>query len=305
MNFLKSCSGDVPIRKPKIIMLALPSIGNVGQLAMDNILATLHSQHRLQAMGCVESPLLLPVSGMEAFGDFEFVVQPLEVYAADSGEYVLLQQRSPVLANHVEAYTASLVQLVQTSFCCDSSDSMSSDSDGMNPQIVCLCGAELNNYHMMEGLDLVGGDGHFIAADRNCTEDHHHQDEDGATKHQGGKWHQLSLWKSLTRESHIDGTASIGEQDNVDGEADVLLGIPLATSFIYAVRRSSGLKCSLLGRFCNEGNNMIDGQLLAGAIFALHFHKHKESECEQRSVAHGGSFKLVAPSSHMHINMIA
>nr|GEV82556.1 reverse transcriptase domain-containing protein [Tanacetum cinerariifolium] len=71
------------------------SIGNVGQLAMDLLIAS----NKAGRIGCLDDPNVLPCVGNDAYsfatqGD---LVLPLEAYESSANALSLIQQRSPVV----------------------------------------------------------------------------------------------------------------------------------------------------------------------------------------------------------------
>eukprot|EP00600_Ochromonadales_sp_CCMP1393_P006424 CAMPEP_0174970166 /NCGR_PEP_ID=MMETSP0004_2-20121128/9214_1 /TAXON_ID=420556 /ORGANISM="Ochromonas sp., Strain CCMP1393" /LENGTH=90 /DNA_ID=CAMNT_0016219831 /DNA_START=71 /DNA_END=340 /DNA_ORIENTATION=- len=59
-------------------IVALPSTGNVGQIAMDSIIATLSSSGTsLRRVGNIETDLVMPMVGFEVFAEGEPKIQEL------------------------------------------------------------------------------------------------------------------------------------------------------------------------------------------------------------------------------------
>ncbi|PRQ23404.1 putative proteasome assembly chaperone 2 [Rosa chinensis] len=77
-----------------LILLAL-SIGNVGQLAVDLLVASTKAER----VGFLDSPYVLPCVGNDAYGPVPqgHLALPLEAYESSSNGMALIQQRSPVV----------------------------------------------------------------------------------------------------------------------------------------------------------------------------------------------------------------
>lgn len=75
------------------LLLASESVGNVGQLAADLVIATLG----LPLVGHLESQHLLPCAGVEAFGTDGTIHLPLDVMADVDRQLAIIQQRSPAI----------------------------------------------------------------------------------------------------------------------------------------------------------------------------------------------------------------
>ncbi|GKD55046.1 proteasome assembly chaperone 2 [Tanacetum coccineum] len=75
------------------------SIGNVGQLAVDLLIA----YSKAERIGCLDDPNVLPCVGNDAYtfatqGD---LVLPLEAYESPANALSLIQQRSPIVKDAV------------------------------------------------------------------------------------------------------------------------------------------------------------------------------------------------------------
>ena len=87
------------------------AVGNVGQLAVDLLIV----RHSLTRIGYLETPLVQPCAGLNAYDDSGKVHLAMELYAeAGTGE-VMLQQRAPVLRGCQAQFAAQLADWLQTS----------------------------------------------------------------------------------------------------------------------------------------------------------------------------------------------
>lgn len=87
------------------------SIGNVGQLAADLLIAT----RGMPLVGYLESPLVQPCAGLDAFARAGTLHLALELYADADTSLVVLQQRAPVLRGCQAQFTAQLADWLQAS----------------------------------------------------------------------------------------------------------------------------------------------------------------------------------------------
>ncbi|KAH8119502.1 PAC2 family-domain-containing protein [Phellopilus nigrolimitatus] len=106
MTFYHPFSPSVSL-KSKTLIVPVVSIGNVPQLAVDLLITTFD----LKQIGIFDSRDLVPVVGPREEGPG--VSTPLELYGKDGVDIVVVQQRSPVLKMHKEAFSTALVKFVQ------------------------------------------------------------------------------------------------------------------------------------------------------------------------------------------------
>lgn len=93
------------------------SIGNVGQLAADLLIATCGG---IRLVGYLESPYIQPCAGLDAFrsaasGSGGSVHLALELYEDAERGLLVLQQRAPVLRGCAARFAAQLVDWLQES----------------------------------------------------------------------------------------------------------------------------------------------------------------------------------------------
>mmetsp|Transcript_26719 Transcript_26719/g.25583 ORF Transcript_26719/g.25583 Transcript_26719/m.25583 type:complete len:333 (-) Transcript_26719:119-1117(-) len=94
---------------------SVPSFGNVGQLATDVILSTLHSKGLLERIGFIESEHTLPFTGYDSFAaDQEFLCMPIEVYSIIGKNIFIIHQRSPCVQGKCEAFSEELLNILNT-----------------------------------------------------------------------------------------------------------------------------------------------------------------------------------------------
>lgn len=105
---LNSANQPFVVSPNAIFILGLASHGNVGQIAVDSLLALSSSFGLLTSIGSLESNSLLAISGYESFSENpseKFLCMPLEVYmiSSDLPIFVILQ-RSQCLPFENEAF---------------------------------------------------------------------------------------------------------------------------------------------------------------------------------------------------------
>ena len=87
------------------------AVGNVGQLAVDLLIV----RHNLTRIGYVETPLIQPCAGLNAYDGSGKVHLAMELYAEASTSVVVLQQRAPVLRGCQAQFAAQLADWLQSS----------------------------------------------------------------------------------------------------------------------------------------------------------------------------------------------
>ena len=90
-------------------MQAAESVGNVGQLAADLLIATLG----LPLVGHLESRHLLPCVGLNAFGAGGTLHLALDVMADADRRLAVVQQRSPAVPGRQRLFAAELAAWLQ------------------------------------------------------------------------------------------------------------------------------------------------------------------------------------------------
>ena len=124
------------------ILIGFPSVGNVGQLAMDSILSTLGPH--AQRIGCIESDHVLPMSGYDRMFPTAPIqlCLPVEVYLSTSADtsFVVILQRCPVIQSKLKVYTEELFDLL---------------TSWQSNVIIVLTGASLNPYENATSLHTL------------------------------------------------------------------------------------------------------------------------------------------------------
>ena len=98
------------------IILAIPSIGNCGQLGLDLILTTLTESSSVVKLGAIESDCLIPMTGREQYTITSppFLCMPLEVYKCVNKPFLFVQQRSQCFPGRSEKFANDLIKLFRT-----------------------------------------------------------------------------------------------------------------------------------------------------------------------------------------------
>lgn len=87
------------------------SIGNVGQLAADLLIAT----RSMPLVGYLDSQFVQPCAGLDAYARDGTVHLALELYADAASQLVVLQQRAPVLRGCQAQFAAQLADWLHAS----------------------------------------------------------------------------------------------------------------------------------------------------------------------------------------------
>ncbi|KAJ3511611.1 hypothetical protein NLJ89_g3997 [Agrocybe chaxingu] len=94
----------------KTVIIPVVSTANVGQLAVDLIIASLS----LQRVAILESGYCVPVVGARENGQ-KGITTALELYGHPDVDFVVIQQRSPVLKSRKEEFIKALLDFIKDS----------------------------------------------------------------------------------------------------------------------------------------------------------------------------------------------
>ncbi|PAV18989.1 proteasome assembly chaperone 2 [Pyrrhoderma noxium] len=108
MTFYYPLSDSITL-KSKTLIVPVVSAGNVAQLAVDLLISTL----KLEQIGVFDSRDLIPVAGGREDGPG--ISTPLELYGKDGIDVVVIQQRSPILKSHKDAFTSTFSNFIKES----------------------------------------------------------------------------------------------------------------------------------------------------------------------------------------------
>lgn len=107
------------IPEQSVVLMGIPSKGNIGQLAIDCIISTLLSMKKLHKLGYLESEFLIPMTGYESMiehtsNNMLNLCMPLEVYGVSRTNYIILQQRSPCIRGCSLKYAQELINYLKS-----------------------------------------------------------------------------------------------------------------------------------------------------------------------------------------------
>lgn len=229
------------------LILPALSIGNVGQLAVDLLIASTKAER----IGYLDDPNVLPCVGNDAYtptpeGDLAL---PLEAYESPSSALTLIQQRSPVVKGMMIEYAKNLANFAAA---CG------------KKHIVILSSLDFGRW---QTIDMSSGQQIYYLSNTNV---------DGADDEcEKLGWKRMKeydpdqkLWKYLN--SLAEGNVS---QDDIAlleddlGEEDYYPSLPFAAMF--SCFKAKGLKVTCLLCYCSEGDNIPDAFHLAEAACNL------------------------------------
>jgi hypothetical protein len=241
-----------------IILCSLPSYGNLGQMAIDCLISTYSSMNQLQHVGYgLASKFLYPCCGYDSFsnnpaekprlclpieGKFSNLVSEtyisFSVYSILDTNYLLIQQRSPCFPHLLQEYSQEFVQFLNS----------------LNPQQIFL----------LSGSTTLGLSDEILQSHRFFDFGNRSFDQ----------FPEFSIQLKQYKFAHFpwpDNHHLLGEQGTPpsleygDGPAvekiedDVVDGSPLVSHLIHRIAETQITdKVTILGRFCNEGNNLGD-----------------------------------------------
>ncbi|KAJ0880716.1 putative proteasome assembly chaperone 2 [Helianthus annuus] len=229
------------------LILPALSIGNVGQLAVDLLIASTKAER----VGYLDDPNVLPCVGNDAYapapqGDLAL---PLEAYESPSSALTLIQQRSPVVKGMMVEFAKNLANFAVASG---------------KKHVVILSSLDFGRWQtvdMSSGLPI-----HYLS----------NTNVDGADdKCEKLGWKKMKeydpnqkLWKYLN--TLAEGNANeddISALEDDLGEEDYYPSLPFAAMF--SCFKAKGLKVTCLLCYCSEGDNIPDAFHLAEAACNL------------------------------------
>jgi hypothetical protein len=238
------------IANDSICLLGLPSIGNVGQMACDVLLASLFAGgevYGLKRIGTIESPYVIPMSGCDAFfmpangdkeqGNASFICLPLEIYcfSYSNQNYTIIMQRSSCLIGAQRIFYQELCALVNEWKC---------------SLHLIITGASIDNMLRPDGDREL-----YIPCGKN----------DGVEKAYGlmpALCNQMDQWDTLS--------PTIITTENSGGIPTDIKGYTLeapegmhSASLCYSMLEGDTMICA---RYVNEGDNRVDADRLAGVL---------------------------------------
>lgn len=229
------------------LILPALSIGNVGQLAVDLLVASTKAER----IGYLDDPNVLPCVGNDAYtptpqGDLAL---PLEAYESPSNALTFIQQRSPVVKGMMVDFAKNLADFAVASG---------------KKHIIILSSLDFGRWQtidMSSGLQIYYLSNTKVdGADDKC--------EKLGWKRMKEYDPNQKLWKYLN--TLAEGNVS---QDDISfleddlGEEDYYPSLPFAAMF--SCFKAKGLKVTCLLCYCSEGDNIPDAFHLADAACTL------------------------------------
>ena len=104
------CDVELPDMRGWTLVVSSVSVGNVGQLAMDVILATLHGSGLLSLVSQVSHPMVIPMAGSDPIvRDSTQLSTAMQLYTCSQSKLALLQLRSGLMPGSSGQWCADLV----------------------------------------------------------------------------------------------------------------------------------------------------------------------------------------------------
>nr|CAD1841387.1 unnamed protein product [Ananas comosus var. bracteatus] len=234
---------------PECPTLLLPglSIGNVGQLAVDLLIAST----RAKRVGWLDAPSVLPCVGNDAYGPIAEgdLALPLEAYESPLHAISLIQQRSPVIKGMMVTFAKNFANFLFRS--------------GKKHVIVLssLDSGRRKNIDASSGMQI-----YYISS---VSDDGTDTDCENLGFEKLAEYNPFQRrWKYLT--SLAEGATP---QEDVISDEDELLeddyypGLPFAA--LFSCCKAKGLRVTCLLCYCSEGDNITDSFQLAAAACKL------------------------------------
>ncbi|ERN17668.1 proteasome assembly chaperone 2 [Amborella trichopoda] len=246
MEFVAEEGRQLNSSSSTLILPAL-SIGNIGQLAVDLLIASLNAKR----VGFLDEPSVLPCVGNDAYGPMPEgdLAIPLEVYDAPSHGLSLIQQRSPVVKGMMIEFAKNLASCA---------------SDMGKTHIIILSGLDSGRRRrcdLSSNMQI-----HYISS---ASVD----GTDEVCKHLG--WKRLpeysptqKRWQYLVSlsEGNIVPDDFLSFDDELTDE-DYYPSLPFAA--LFSCCKAKDLKVTCILSYCSEGDNIPDSFRMAEAACHL------------------------------------
>ncbi|PWA41703.1 clast3-related protein [Artemisia annua] len=229
------------------LILPALSIGNVGQLAVDLLIAS----SKAERIGCLDDPNVLPCVGNDAYsfstqGD---LVLPLEAYESPANALSLIQQRSPVVKGMMVEFAKNLADFAVASG---------------KKHVIILSSLDFGRW---QTIDMSSGLQIYYLSNTNAdgVDD---QCEKLGWKRMKEYDPNQKLWKYL--DNLAKGNASQDDLSLLEddlGEEDYYPSLPFAAMF--SCFKAKDIKVTCLLCYCSEGDNIPDAFHLADAVCNL------------------------------------
>ncbi|CAB4290316.1 unnamed protein product [Prunus armeniaca] len=230
------------------LLLPALSIGNVGQLAVDLLVAST----RAERIGYLDTPYVLPCVGNDAYGPVPNgeLALPLEAYDSSANAMTLIQQRSPVVKGRMIEFAKNLADYVAASG---------------KKHVVVLSSLDFGRWQrvdMSSGLQTL----YLSSTNSDGTDDYCEQL--GWKKLQEYKPTQKA-WKYLSTlaEGNAIPESILPFEGELEEEEYYYPSLPFAA--LFSCLKAKGLKVTCLFCYCSEGDNIPDAFHLAEAACKL------------------------------------
>lgn len=228
------------------LILPALSIGNVGQLTVDLLIASLKSEK----IGYLDDPNVLPCVGNDAYTPSPpgKLALPLEAYESSSSGLTLVQQRSPIIKGMMMSYAKNMASFVA--------------GNGKKDVIILssLDFGRWKNIDMSSGLQIYYlSSSNLDGTDADC--------ESLGWKRLQGYDSALRAWK------YLDALAEEGSVLDEDfpfeelGDEEYYASLPFAA--LFSCFKAKGLKVTCLFCYCSEGDNIPEAFGMAEATCKL------------------------------------
>ncbi|KAM5549056.1 hypothetical protein ABKV19_000462 [Rosa sericea] len=247
MEFIPEEGTHNPADASTLILPAL-SIGNVGQLAVDLLVASTKAER----VGFLDSPYVLPCVGNDAYGPVPqgHLALPLEAYESASNGMALIQQRSPVVKGRMIEFAKKLADYVAASG---------------KKHVIVLSSLDFGRW---QRIDMSSGSQMHYLSSSNADGTDDYCEKLGWKRLQDYNPNQRS-WKYLN--TLADGNAmpedSLPFEGELEEEEYYYPSLPFAA--LFSSFKAKGLKVTCILCYCSEGDNTHDAFHLAEAACKL------------------------------------
>ncbi|XP_071717482.1 uncharacterized protein [Rutidosis leptorrhynchoides] len=229
------------------LILPALSIGNVGQLAVDLLIASTKAER----IGYLDDRNILPCIGNDAYtptppGDLAL---PLEAYESPSSALTFIQQRSPVVKGMMVEFAKNLADFAVASG---------------KKDIIILSSLDFGRW---QTIDMSSGMQIYYLSNTNVDGSDESCEKLGWKKMKEYDPNQ-KLWKHLENLAKADvSDDDISHLEDDLGEEDYYPSLPFAAMF--SSFKAKGLKVICVLCYCSEGDNIHDAFQLADAACNL------------------------------------
>ncbi|XP_068323813.1 uncharacterized protein [Pyrus communis] len=230
------------------LILPALSIGNVGQLAVDLLVASMKAER----VGYLDTPFVLPCVGNDAYGPVPNgeLALPFEAYDSSSNAMSLIQQRSPVVKGRMIEFAKCVADYVAASG---------------KKNVVVLSSLDFGRWQrvdMSSGLPM-----HYLSSTNSDGTDDYCEQLGWKSLQEYNPTQKAWKYLNTLAEGNAVPEDILPFEGELEEEEYYYPSLPFAA--LFSCLKAKGLKVTCLLCYCSEGDNIPDAFHLAEAACKL------------------------------------